>query len=218
MQSRSIRRSGQPTRARASRMRPIDWDLIRGGHYGQRSCEPHAKAEHMAAPTNAALVKKVLANSEPSTHGPSPHLGRRSDMSGCGDKTNNGRTSPLTRLTRPIPPSRSASSRLRWLRNIELSPISGLRARGQRRDKKGLQRSGKAARSILTAHKPIRPHPHQCRTVLRTGLEGEAPGTSSPQIPSSGASIQWQSKASPWPARYYLTLGPIVLAAKFLCD
>ena len=69
MQSRSIRRSGQPTRARASRMRLIDRDLIRGRHYGQRSCEPHTKAEHMAAPTNAALVKKVLANSEPSTHG-----------------------------------------------------------------------------------------------------------------------------------------------------
>ena len=51
-------------------MRAFDRDLIRGGHYGQRSCEPHAKAEHMAAPTNAALVKKVLANSEPSTHGP----------------------------------------------------------------------------------------------------------------------------------------------------
>jgi hypothetical protein len=51
-------------------MRPIDRDLIRGGHYGQRSCEPHSKAEHMAAPTNAALVKKSLANSEPSTHGP----------------------------------------------------------------------------------------------------------------------------------------------------
>ena len=33
-------------------------------------CEPHQQAEHMAAPTNAALVKKVLANSEPSTHGP----------------------------------------------------------------------------------------------------------------------------------------------------
>ena len=47
-------------------MRPIDRDLIRGGHYGQRSCEPHQQAEHMAAPTNAALVKKVLANSEPS--------------------------------------------------------------------------------------------------------------------------------------------------------
>ena len=28
----------------------------------------------MAAPTDAALVKKVLANSEPSTHGPSRHL------------------------------------------------------------------------------------------------------------------------------------------------
>ena len=34
-------------------------------------CEPHLKAEHMAAPTNAANVKKALANSEPSTHGTS---------------------------------------------------------------------------------------------------------------------------------------------------
>ena len=59
-------------------MRPIDRDLIRGGHYGQRSCEPHQQAEHMAAPTNAALVKKVLANSEPSTHGPSRHVAPRS--------------------------------------------------------------------------------------------------------------------------------------------
>ena len=46
-------------------MRPFDRDLIRGEHYGQRSCEPHQQAEHMAAPTNAALVKKVLANSGP---------------------------------------------------------------------------------------------------------------------------------------------------------
>ena len=51
-------------------MRAFDRDLIRGGHYGQRSYEPHQQAEHMAAPTNAAFVKKVLANSEPSTHGP----------------------------------------------------------------------------------------------------------------------------------------------------
>src|SRR5436190_20608389 len=50
-------------------MRGFDRDLIRGGHYGQRSCEPHPKAEHMAAPTNPANVKKALANSEPSTHG-----------------------------------------------------------------------------------------------------------------------------------------------------
>ena len=35
------------------RMGAFDRDLIRGGHYGQRSCEPHLKAEHMAAPTNA---------------------------------------------------------------------------------------------------------------------------------------------------------------------
>jgi hypothetical protein len=57
-------------------MRAFDRDLIRGGHYGQRSCEPHQQAEHMAAPTNAAFVKKVLANSEPSTHGPSVWTGR----------------------------------------------------------------------------------------------------------------------------------------------
>src|SRR5580693_8588844 len=50
-------------------MRAFDRDLIRGGHYGQRSCEPHLKAEHTGAPTNAASVKKVLANSEPSTQG-----------------------------------------------------------------------------------------------------------------------------------------------------
>jgi hypothetical protein len=37
---------------------------------GQRSREPRSKAEHMAAPTNPAPVKKTLANSEPSTHGP----------------------------------------------------------------------------------------------------------------------------------------------------
>ena len=51
------------------RMRAIDRDLIRGGHYGQRPRVPRLKAEHMAAPTNAANVKKALANSEPSTHG-----------------------------------------------------------------------------------------------------------------------------------------------------
>ena len=53
-------------------MRAIDRDLIRAGHYGQRPGVPHSKAEHMAAPTKAANVKKVLANSEPSTHGPKP--------------------------------------------------------------------------------------------------------------------------------------------------
>src|SRR5450756_2391575 len=51
------------------RMRAYDRDLIRGGHYGQRPRVPHLKAEHMAAPTNAANVKKILANPEPSTHG-----------------------------------------------------------------------------------------------------------------------------------------------------
>jgi hypothetical protein len=51
-------------------MRAFDRDLIRGGHYGQRPSVPRLKAEHMAAPTNAAAnVKKALANSVPSTHG-----------------------------------------------------------------------------------------------------------------------------------------------------
>jgi hypothetical protein len=42
------------------RVREIDRDLIRGGHYGQRSCEPHTKAEHMAAPTRPATRRKSL--------------------------------------------------------------------------------------------------------------------------------------------------------------
>jgi hypothetical protein len=39
------------------------------------------QAEHMAAPTNAANVKKVLANSEPSTHGPSRKCSRSAPTS-----------------------------------------------------------------------------------------------------------------------------------------
>ena len=45
------------------RMRAFDRDLIRGGHYGQRPRVPHLKAEHMAAPTNAANVKKLCPSS-----------------------------------------------------------------------------------------------------------------------------------------------------------
>ena len=67
-------------------MRAFDRDLIRGGHYGQRSCEPHQQAEHMAAPTNAAFVKKVLANSEPSTHGPKRTRGSVTSAAAFGGK------------------------------------------------------------------------------------------------------------------------------------
>src|SRR6476659_4975707 len=71
-------------------MREFGRDLIRGGHYGQRSCEPRQQAEHMAAPTNAAKREKALANSEPSTHRNGPqaivcHLvanGGKADMAG----------------------------------------------------------------------------------------------------------------------------------------
>jgi len=34
----------------------------------------------MAAPTNAAYVKKALANSEPSTHGTKQHADRRTNV------------------------------------------------------------------------------------------------------------------------------------------
>ena len=62
-------RSGQPWPEHC-RMRPIDRDLIRGGHYGQRSREPLRRPNTWLAPTNAARVKKALANwSRP--HGPS---------------------------------------------------------------------------------------------------------------------------------------------------
>jgi hypothetical protein len=47
-------------------MRGFDRDLIRGEHYGQRSCEPHKTHGCTDQP---AGVKKVLANPEPSTHG-----------------------------------------------------------------------------------------------------------------------------------------------------
>jgi hypothetical protein len=69
MQSRSIGDQDNPLVPLHCRMRAFDRDLIRGGHYGQRSCEPRKQAAHMAAPTNAANVKNALANSEPSTHG-----------------------------------------------------------------------------------------------------------------------------------------------------
>jgi hypothetical protein len=50
------------------RMRAVDRDLIRGGHYGQRSCEPHLKAEHMAAPTKPATRRFFLLT------GSRPHM------------------------------------------------------------------------------------------------------------------------------------------------
>ena len=67
-------------------MRAIDRDLIRAGHYGQRPGVPHSKAEHMAAPTKAANVKKVLANSEPSTHGSKRTWASAPHMSAFGSK------------------------------------------------------------------------------------------------------------------------------------
>ena len=45
----------------------------------------------MAAPTNAALVKKALANSEPSTHGPKRHFAAPNNNVALGATTDIGR-------------------------------------------------------------------------------------------------------------------------------
>jgi hypothetical protein len=42
------------------RMRVYDRDLIRGGYYGQWSCEPHPAAKHMAAPTSGGTWRFSL--------------------------------------------------------------------------------------------------------------------------------------------------------------
>jgi hypothetical protein len=62
----------------------------------------------MAAPTNAALVKKVLANSEPSTHGPSRQLLRHGDLSGVRVERTSWRT-----LDNTIDPQRTSPTRIR---------------------------------------------------------------------------------------------------------
>ena len=74
---------------------------VRGGHYGQRPSVPHLKAEHMAAPTNAANVKKVLANPEPSTHSTKRTSLVAAHMSAFGDKADIPR--PLSGVVRRNP-------------------------------------------------------------------------------------------------------------------
>jgi hypothetical protein len=92
------------------RMRAIDRDLIRGGHYGQRPRVTHSKAEHMAAPTKAAAyVKKILANSEPSTHGTKRTIQLHPRLSAVGGTADIGQGHLLVRMLWPL----SFSSRCR---------------------------------------------------------------------------------------------------------
>jgi hypothetical protein len=53
------------------RMRAFDRDLIRGGHYGQRSREAASIGRTHGCSDQTCDVQKVLANTEPSTHGTS---------------------------------------------------------------------------------------------------------------------------------------------------
>jgi hypothetical protein len=55
-------------------MRAFDRDLIRGGHYGQRSCETAPTGRTHGCTDQQRDVKISLANSGPSTHGTSRHF------------------------------------------------------------------------------------------------------------------------------------------------
>ena len=57
-------------------MRAFDRDLIRGGHYGQRSCETAQTGRTHGCTDQQRDVKIFLANPEPSTHGTSVWTGR----------------------------------------------------------------------------------------------------------------------------------------------
>ena len=68
------------------RMRAFDRDLIRGGHYGQRSCETALKGRTHGSTDQACDVKISLANPEPSTHGTKRTCRSAHRMSAFGDK------------------------------------------------------------------------------------------------------------------------------------
>ena len=82
------------------RMRVFGRDLIRGGHYGQRSCEPHLKAEHMAAPTNPAIREESSCQSGAvHTWHETDHSGRSDDVR-CSGRTGSSRhLAKVSRLT-----------------------------------------------------------------------------------------------------------------------
>jgi hypothetical protein len=60
MTNRSSRGSEQPAKAVALRRSINDGELIRELHQGQRSCGPHYKAEHMAAPDQSVKISTAL--------------------------------------------------------------------------------------------------------------------------------------------------------------
>src|SRR3954453_20874645 len=64
-------------------MRGFDRDLIRGGHYGQRSYEPHKQAEHMAAPTSLRREESPCQpGAGPTWHIAAPHVGDATSAGG----------------------------------------------------------------------------------------------------------------------------------------
>ena len=85
--------------------------------------EPRNQAEHMAAPTKPANVKKALANLEPSTHGTSRHCSRIRECRLSGVKRTFG-----ARVCMSATPRASA-----WSRSPTVSKFGALSARHPRK-------------------------------------------------------------------------------------
>jgi TolB-like protein len=94
-------------------MRAFGRDLIRGGHYRQRLCEPHLEAEHMATPPSLRR-EKVLANQGPSTHGTKRQFARREPMSGTGGEAD----LPIIADIRPSPET-ARHALMGWSQSLE---------------------------------------------------------------------------------------------------
>src|SRR5262249_34730452 len=77
-------------------MRGFDRDLIRGKHYGQRSCEPHLKAEHMAAPTKSATRRFFLPTRSRPHMAQSRHPNSLNECPLLGVKRTSHRLTPMS--------------------------------------------------------------------------------------------------------------------------
>ena len=95
-----------------SRMRGFDRDLIRGKHYGQRSCEPHLKGRTHGCTDQVCYAKILLANPEPMVWTPPFQPVEMSDVD-CSEGESSCRTECLflTHCRHPIENSNAHQSR-----------------------------------------------------------------------------------------------------------
>jgi hypothetical protein len=87
-----------------SRMRGFDRDLIRGKHYGPRSCE--------SCTDQVCYAKILLANPEPSTHGTKRTSRRRDERPECLLLNQSGHERPEMLPCNLIPEPHSANRKI----------------------------------------------------------------------------------------------------------